>query len=173
MSFRLVGGLAIIWAMFGARGGMAQANPPDSTSKPTLLPLQTERDGSNRASPIHLTGANSSLLKPTSPGRFFKTRFVILSAAVYGAGLADMHQTLEVRKYSWWYETDSLARPFARLPAPAYYATGLGVGDRRQLVQLEDGSFASLAQAFRHSAGPRHRRQPLRHPFQSPLIDSG
>jgi hypothetical protein len=127
MNFRLIGGLVIIGAMFGARGAMAQANPPDSTLKPTLLPLQTERDDSNPASPMHLTEANSSLLKPKSSGHFFKTRFVILSAAVYGAGLADMHQTLEVRKYSWWYETDPLARPFARLQAPAYYATGLAL----------------------------------------------
>jgi hypothetical protein len=124
MNFRLVRGLAIIGVMFGARGAMAQANPSDSTSKPILLPLKTERDGSNPESPMHLTEANSSLLKPKSPGHFFKTRFVILSAAVYGAGLADMRQTLEVRKYSWWYETDPLARPFARLQAPAYYATG-------------------------------------------------
>jgi hypothetical protein len=38
-----------------------------------------------------------------------------------------MHQTLAVRNYSWWYETDPFARPFAKLPAPAYYATGLAM----------------------------------------------
>lgn len=65
--------------------------------------------------------------KPRSPVRFPKTSFIVLSACVYGAALADMHQTLEVRKISWWYETDPLARPFARLPAPAYYATGLAM----------------------------------------------
>jgi hypothetical protein len=52
---------------------------------------------------------------------------VLLSAAVYGASLADMHQTLAVRQNSWWYETDPAARPFAKLPAPAYYATGLAM----------------------------------------------
>jgi len=51
----------------------------------------------------------------------------VLSTAVYGAALADMHQTLEVRNSPWWYETDPLAKPFARLPAPAYYATGLAM----------------------------------------------
>jgi hypothetical protein len=59
--------------------------------------------------------------------RFHKTQFLILSAAVYGASLADMHQTLRERKYSWWYETDPLARPFVRLPTPAYYVTGLAL----------------------------------------------
>jgi hypothetical protein len=38
-----------------------------------------------------------------------------------------MHQTLEVRKNPWWCETDPLAKPFVRLPASAYYASGLGM----------------------------------------------
>jgi len=38
-----------------------------------------------------------------------------------------MHQTLDVRKNSWWHETDPLAKPLVRLPAPAYYATGLAM----------------------------------------------
>jgi hypothetical protein len=59
--------------------------------------------------------------------RFSRKQFVVLSAAVYGAALADMHQTLEARKNPWWYETDPVARPFAKLPAPAYYATGLAM----------------------------------------------
>lgn len=62
-----------------------------------------------------------------SPIRFNRKRFIFLSAAVYGASLADMHQTMRMRKYSWWYEKDSLARPIAKLPAPAYYATGLAL----------------------------------------------
>jgi hypothetical protein len=56
-----------------------------------------------------------------------KKQFLVLSAGVYAAGLADMHQTLFVRRYSWWYEKDPLARPMVRLPAPAYYATGLAL----------------------------------------------
>jgi hypothetical protein len=54
-------------------------------------------------------------------------QFLVLSAGVYAAGLADMHQTLFVRRYSWWYEKDPLAKPMVRLPAPAYYATGLAL----------------------------------------------
>jgi hypothetical protein len=56
-----------------------------------------------------------------------KKQFLALSAGVFAAGLADMHQTLFVRRYSWWYEKDPLARPMVRLPAPAYYATGLAL----------------------------------------------
>jgi hypothetical protein len=67
---------------------------------------------------------NSSELKPV---RFHKMQFMGLSAAVYAAALADMHQTLHVRHYSWWSETDPLARPIVSLPAPAYYATGLAM----------------------------------------------
>ena len=65
--------------------------------------------------------------KSKSEGQFSKKQFLVLNAAVYGAGLADMQQTLEARKNSWWYETDPLARPFAKLPAPADYATGLAM----------------------------------------------
>lgn len=56
-----------------------------------------------------------------------KRLFLILSGAVYAASFADMHQTVKQRKYDWWYESDPLARPFVRLPAPAYYATGLAM----------------------------------------------
>ena len=38
-----------------------------------------------------------------------------------------MHQTLQERKCSCWREADPLARPFIRLPAPAYYASGLAM----------------------------------------------
>lgn len=50
-----------------------------------------------------------------------------LSTAVYAASLADMHETMRVRNESWWYERDPLARPIVRLPAPAYYTTGLAL----------------------------------------------
>ncbi|HYL86928.1 MAG TPA: hypothetical protein VE263_22075 [Candidatus Angelobacter sp.] len=59
--------------------------------------------------------------------RFHRRQFVALSVAVYAAASADMYQTLQVRHYSWWSETDPLARPFVKLPAPAYYATGLAL----------------------------------------------
>src|SRR5882724_9706440 len=37
------------------------------------------------------------------------------------------NQTRKDRKHSWWYEADPLARPFVKLPAPAYYAVGLAM----------------------------------------------
>jgi hypothetical protein len=69
-------------------------------------------------------GVNASELPPV---RFHKKLFIALSVSVYGASIADMHQTMHVRNYSWWYETDPLAKPIVRLPAPAYYATGLAL----------------------------------------------
>jgi hypothetical protein len=107
--------------------GMAQTTAPDSVpnlSAATWLwtssDLKTPTRGRN---PVR--GIVES--KSKSASRFPKKEFFVLSAAVYGAGLADMHQTLEARKNSWRHETDPLARPFARLPAPAYYATGLAM----------------------------------------------
>jgi hypothetical protein len=73
--------------------------------------------------PIRIRENNNA--KPLSAARFHKKPFLILSAAVYGASLADMYRTMKERKYSWWYERDPLARPFVKMPAPAYYATGL------------------------------------------------
>jgi len=64
-------------------------------------------------------------LKPA--GHFSKKQFFVLSAAVYSASLADMHQTLAFKNKSWWYETDPQAKPLMRLPAPTYYATGLAM----------------------------------------------
>lgn len=49
--------------------------------------------------------------------------FILTSAAVYSAALLDMHETISLRPN--FVEHDPLARPFVRLPAPAYYAAGL------------------------------------------------
>jgi hypothetical protein len=111
MNVRSVPSLAILAAMFAVPAAMAQADLQDS--KPIL--------------PAHPAESYPFQPKLKSPANFSKTRFILLSAAVYAASIADMHQTLDVRKHSWWYETDPLARPFARLPAPAYYATGLAM----------------------------------------------
>jgi hypothetical protein len=67
----------------------------------------------------------SSIGGKASGAYFHKKQFLLLSSAVYAASIADMRQTMRVRNYSWWYETDPLAKPIVRLPAPAYYATGL------------------------------------------------
>jgi hypothetical protein len=49
-------------------------------------------------------------------------RFILLSAAVYAAATLDMHESLSLRPT--FHEDDPLAKPIARFPAPAYYATG-------------------------------------------------
>jgi hypothetical protein len=59
--------------------------------------------------------------------RFPKKQFLILWAAVYRASFADMHQTLKEQKCDRWYASDPLAKPFVRLPAPAYFATGFAM----------------------------------------------
>jgi len=127
LSYRFAFIIAMFAATLLASASMAQTTAPDSvpnfsaaTRLWTASDLKTPTRGRN---PVR--GIIES--KSKSAGRFSKKKFFVLSAAVYGAGLADMHQTLEARKNSWWHETDPLARPFARLPAPAYYATGLAM----------------------------------------------
>ena len=127
MSNRFVFGTAMLAATLLAPAGVAQTTSPDSVPK---FPAATRawkapdlKPAVRRRNPVR------GFLAPKSGSaeRFPKKQFFVLSAAVYSAGLADMHQTLEARKNSWWYETDPLARPLVKLPAPAYYATGLAM----------------------------------------------
>jgi hypothetical protein len=110
-----------------ATAGMAQTTSPNS-----MLKFSEDRHGAKGSGlkpavveRIHAGDPIDPMTK--SVVRFRRKQFVVLSVAVYGASLADMHQTLEVRKSAWWYETDPLARPFVKLPAPAYYASGLAM----------------------------------------------
>jgi len=125
MNIRSACGLAILGAIFIAPVANAQTGPPDSSPKLAVLLLEPKRTNSKLTAPVRPAEADPFQSRPKSPVRFSKARFVLLSASVYGAALADMHQTLEVRNSYWWYETDPLARPFARLPTPAYYASGM------------------------------------------------
>ena len=122
VNYRYAFGATFIMVLMVASRGHAQTTPIFSD---TLLSL-SKKDGD--ASPVapaplrKIEGLKSSELKPV---RYHKIQFIALSAGVYTAALLDMHQTMHVRHYSWWSETDPLARPFVRLPSPAYYATGL------------------------------------------------
>jgi hypothetical protein len=127
LSYRFVFGTAILAATFLAPTGMTQTTSPD------LVPNLSAATRAWKAPDLKpaVRGRNPVRgfieAKSKSTERFSKKQFFVLSAVVYGVGLADMHQTLEGRKNLWWYETDPLARPFVKLPAPAYYATGLAM----------------------------------------------
>ena len=125
MDFRTLAGTVFLVAFLVAPAAMAQGEPAVSVAALAA----TVATGASNANPAPLVSLAPPVgpRKPFSPSRAAKTRFILMSACVYGASLADMHGTLELRHYSWWRETDPLARPFARLPAPAYYAGGLAV----------------------------------------------
>jgi len=125
MNGRFARSLVVLVAMVVGPAAMAQANIPDSALNISSLPLPTNRLDSAPTSMASSTIANPLWPAPKPPPHFSRTRFAFLSASVYVAAFADMHQTLQERKCSWWREADPLARPFVRLPAPAYYATGL------------------------------------------------
>jgi hypothetical protein len=125
MNVRFTRSLVVLVALVVVPAAMAQANIPDPALKIPLFPLPTNRLDSAPVSMPSSPIANPLRPAPKSPPHFSRTRFALLSASVYIAAFADMHQTLQERKCSWWREADPLARPFVRLPAPAYYATGL------------------------------------------------
>jgi len=108
-----------------APASKAQVTPLDSNAGLPLFRIGANED---RLIPAALQPAlKSEAFQPKegSRVRFHKKQFFALSAAVYAASAADMHETIQNRNYSWWYEKDPLAKPLVRLPAPAYYAAGL------------------------------------------------
>jgi hypothetical protein len=56
-----------------------------------------------------------------------KTIFMAMAASVYVAAWIDMRGTYPRSKQKGFQEVDPLARPFLKLPAPAYYATGFAL----------------------------------------------
>ena len=127
MNYRTVAGMAITAALFTAPAVLAQTDPSTRTSLLSLRNPDKNAPDSISAPPPRSPAEDPFQLKSKPSVRVSKTKFILLSAGVYAASLADMHQTLKVRNNSWWSETDPLARPFVRLPAPAYYATGLAM----------------------------------------------
>jgi hypothetical protein len=76
---------------------------------------------------------------------FHKKQFLVLSSAVYAAGIADMHQTMRVRDYSWWYG------PAGKTNREAAWSRLLcdrpGARHRSELAELENGALEKMAQA--------------------------
>lgn len=139
MNYRSILGAAILTAVFFVPESMGQSYLAESVPRPALFApavkipeIMTESIAPNAIK-------QSSDAKTVSAVRFRKTQFLVLGAAVYGASLVDMHQTLRERDYSWWYETDPLARPFVRLPTPAYYATGLALATSLNWISWKMG----------------------------------
>jgi hypothetical protein len=119
--------MAFLGVLSAAPAVLAQTESPESKPKLSVLLLDLNPSESNSA-----TLLRPFERAPIKPGRAVlsrasKKRFLLLSAAVYGAALAEHASDLGVRKNSWWYETDPLAKPFVRLPTPAYYVTGLAM----------------------------------------------
>ena len=127
MKYRSLFGTAILATFFFASESKAQTYSAGLPSRWAAFPREVKNSGFKTEFParIGLRRINDGKTPPVVP--FHKKQFLILSAAVHGASLADMHQTLKERKHSWWYEADPLARPFVKLPAPAYYAVGLAM----------------------------------------------
>ena len=125
----LARGFAALAVLFAGPAASAQLSVPDLAPEISSLPLPVARLDSPSLSLLSTPDMNP---RPIHAPRMLamhvsKPAFVFLSAGVYGAAFADMHQTLHNRRYSWWYETDPLAKPLIKLPAPAYYAVGLAM----------------------------------------------
>lgn len=125
MNHRSIRRLAVLGSLLPAPMGFAQTIPPEGTPKSSFHLTELERSGSNLTFATPPAKPHPLVAFAKSPSHFSKPLFVLLSASVYAAAFADMHQTLAARHYSWWTETDPLARPLVRLSAPAYYASGV------------------------------------------------
>jgi hypothetical protein len=127
MKFRDIFGTTLLILSFSVSNANGQASSDDLVFRTTPMAPEVKKSDLKIQLTAPLRMREHHDIKPARAGRFSKMQFLILSAAVYGASFADMHQTLKERKYPWWYEADPLARPLVKLPAPAYYATGFAM----------------------------------------------
>src|SRR5882672_4263369 len=97
---------AILIVLLFATDCKAQTRSAESIPQPTAFALAVKNPDFRTAPAAPIRTKRIDDARTLSAVRFHKKQFVILSVAVYGASLADMHQTLKERKYSWWYETD-------------------------------------------------------------------
>ena len=120
-------GTTLLILFFSASNVRGQAFSDAPVFHPTVLGPEVKKTDLKIELATPLRKKEQHDLLSARVGRFPKMQFLILSAGVYGAAFADMHETLKERKYPWWYEADPLARPLVKLPAPAYYATGVAL----------------------------------------------
>ena len=139
MSFQYFIGATIIAATFCSQLANAQSSLSESTRKPALLREESQEGNFRAEDSASYRRSEGSRGHEIAALRFHKRQFVALSVAVYAASLADMRETLRFRNESWWYERDPLAKPIVRLPAPAYYATGLALASGVNWLSLKMG----------------------------------
>src|SRR5271169_3859160 len=98
-------GTTLLILFFSACNARGQASSDEPVFRPIVVAPEVNKLDlkTGFAVPVPIKASHDA--KPLSPGRFRKRQFLILSAAVYGASFADMHQTLKERKYDWWYES--------------------------------------------------------------------
>lgn len=132
-------GAVVLTTFVFAPKSKAQTYSVETASRAAAFEPKAKAPESKAESPAPIAIKKSADAKPFSAVGFHKTQFLILGAAVYGASLADMHQTLQERKYSWCYETHPVARPFVALPTPAYYATGLAMATSLNWISWKMG----------------------------------
>src|SRR5215470_586623 len=132
---------AILFAVLYAPASKAQATLLNSSSRVASIRAEgrEKEDDFSFAAAQPLRKSGNLRLNGASAPYFHRRQFIILSSLVYAASVADMHQTLHNRNYSWWYEKDPLARPLVRLPAPAYYAAGLALASGINWMSWEMG----------------------------------
>jgi hypothetical protein len=119
--------MPFLMAIFTAPAAIAQTDALQPKPEHSSLLLESNLVDPN--SPPLVRPAEKAPIQPAHLvlSQHVEKKFVFLCAGVYTAAILDMHQTLAVRPSPWWYETNPLAKPFVRLPAPAYYATGLAL----------------------------------------------
>ena len=126
MDFRATRMIVILGVFLASSAAFAQTDSPSAKPDLSIL-LELPPTASTSTSLVRPVYKPPIKATHTLLSQLAEKKFIFLSAGVYTAAILDMHQTLAVRSSPWWYETDPLAKPFVRLPAPAYYATGLAL----------------------------------------------
>jgi len=127
MKFWIILGALVLMTCLPPIDSQAQMHSDEPVFKATVPAAAIKKSDLKLELATPILKGQSHDAKPLSAARFSRKQFLILGAAVYRAGLADMHQTVKERKYDWWYESDPLAEPLVKLPTSAYYATELAL----------------------------------------------
>jgi hypothetical protein len=127
MNSRSIRILAVLLSLSVAPSLFAQSDSPEAKLNLSERLLEPPPTTSLSSPPVRQPAQPPIQARRTFLPQPFTKKFLLLSAGVYTAAILDMRQTLAARSSPWWYETDPLAKPFVRLPAPAYYATGLAL----------------------------------------------